>query len=101
MITKCEFRYMKFAKSTSHGACVEQRLLEAGLEERPERALEVDHVVGVGERRRAARVGDPADHLVAVVGEEEEQELQPGIQDPLRQQAVDRDPTSARIARGL
>ena len=89
VITKCEFRYMKFAKSISHGVCWISVCWKPGSKKAPSELLEVDHVVGVGEGVDHARVGDPADHLVAVVGEEEEHELAAGVEDALRQQPID------------
>ena len=74
MITKWLLKYIQFA-SVDHPLVVEERLLEAGLEEGAERALEVDDVEAVRDRRRVAPVGDPAHDLVAVVGNEEEDGL--------------------------
>ena len=74
MITKWLLKYIQFATSITH-RCADERLLEAGLEEGAQRALEVDHVEAVGQRDRVAPVGDPAHDLVPVVGDEEEDGL--------------------------
>ena len=58
---------------------MKHRLLEPGLEEGAERALEVDHPVAVGERHVRLAVGEPAHHLVALIGDEEEDELKDQI----------------------
>ena len=74
MITKWLLKYIQFATSITH-RCADERLLEAGLEEGAERALEVDHVEAVGDRDRLAAVGDPAHQLIALVDDEEEDDL--------------------------
>ena len=46
--------------------------LQAGLEEGVRRALEVDHLLAVGDRDGALAVGDAADELVGEVDEDED-----------------------------
>ena len=58
------------------------RLLKARLEERPERLLEIDDPLGVGEGEVALAADQPADELIALVGEEEECELQQEVGPP-------------------
>ena len=53
----------------------QERLLEAGLEEGAQRALQLHHVDAVGERHGIPAIGDSAHQLVALVGDEEEREL--------------------------
>src|SRR5215213_7459911 len=54
---------------------VQHGLLQAGLEEAADRALEVDHPLAVGECQRRLAVGEPAHELIALVRQEEEEDL--------------------------
>ena len=60
-----------------------------GLEEGPERPLEVDDPLGVGEREVGLAVDQPAHELIALVGEEEEARTAAGVAQPVRQPAPD------------
>ena len=64
-------------------------LLETGLEERPQRPLEVDDPLGVGEGDVALAVDQPADELIALIGDEEEGELQQEVGPTPRQPSPD------------
>jgi hypothetical protein len=61
---------------------IEQRLLEARLEEGAEPALGVHDPLGVRVRQVLAAVREPADDLIAVVCGEEQQELPGRIEHP-------------------
>ena len=67
----------------------ERGLLEARLEEGAEALLDVDDPVGVGEGQIALAVDQPAHELIALVGEEEEAELEQEVCPPPRQPAPD------------
>ena len=74
MITKWLLKYIQLA-SLDHPLVRQEGLLEAGLEEGAERALEVHHVEAVRDRDRVAPVGDSPHDLVQVVGNEEQRGL--------------------------
>lgn len=59
--------------------------LQAGLEKGVGRALEVDHLLAVGERVGAVGVGDPAAELVDDVDADEDADLAPEVAPTLGQ----------------
>ena len=78
--------------------------LEAGLEEGVGRALEVDHLLAVGDRLGALAVGDAADELVGDVDPDQDPELAAEVAPALGQPGADagestRHPEAIVIAR--
>ena len=69
-----------------------------GLEEGVGRALEVDHLLAVGDRGGALAVGDPAHGLVGEVDADEDADLAPEVAPALGQPATDRCESAAHRA---
>ena len=89
MTTKCEFRYMKFAASISHGVCSISARWNPGSKNSPSELSMFITWCALTYASMLARVGDPAHDLIALVGEEEEGELEHRVEDAPRQQTVD------------
>ena len=72
--------------------------LQARFEEGVGGALEVDHLLAVGDRVRALGVGDSAHELVGDVHPDEDADLAAGIAPPFRQLRAERLPGPRHLA---
>ena len=92
MTTKCEFTYIQLAPVRIQ-SWLRAHAWRPGLEEEPERALEVHEVAGVLEREPGLAVHEAADEPVGVVGAREEGQLaqcvEPAVREPATAQTPD------------